>query len=250
MPPTIHALLAARIERLRPDERSVLERAAVVGRHFSRGAVAALLRRNGGELDARLEALRRSELIEPDSGWFLGEPMLRFHHVLIRDAAYRRLLKGTRAELHARFAEWVAARAGEARSRRDHRLAPRAGAPAPARARSARRAGRRARRPRGAPSRRRRPPRARARRSPGRRRPARPRHRLPRRRRCGARRPRARLVRGAALRRRRRKAAKAIDELGRCHRRSLVAGQRMGGPGSPTPSRAPGTPASPASSPC
>ena len=36
MPPTIHALLAARIERLRPEERTVLERAAVVGRQFSR----------------------------------------------------------------------------------------------------------------------------------------------------------------------------------------------------------------------
>ena len=51
------------------------------------------------ELDARLESLRRSELIEPDTGWLLGEPVLRFHHVLIRDAAYRQLLKGTRAEL-------------------------------------------------------------------------------------------------------------------------------------------------------
>jgi class 3 adenylate cyclase/ketosteroid isomerase-like protein len=113
MPPTIHALLAARIERLRPEERTVLERAAVVGRHFSRSAVAALLSRNGSELDARLEALRRGELIERDTGWFLGEPVLRFHHLLIRDAAYRRLLKGTRAELHARFADWVAARAGD-----------------------------------------------------------------------------------------------------------------------------------------
>jgi predicted ATPase len=43
MSPTIDALLAARIERLRPEERGVLERAAVVGRHFSRSAVAALL---------------------------------------------------------------------------------------------------------------------------------------------------------------------------------------------------------------
>ena len=66
------------------------------------------------DLDARLEALRRSELIERDTGWFLGEPVLRFHHLLIRDAAYRRLLKGTRAELHARFADWVVARAGDA----------------------------------------------------------------------------------------------------------------------------------------
>jgi class 3 adenylate cyclase/ketosteroid isomerase-like protein/tetratricopeptide (TPR) repeat protein len=114
MPPTIHALLAGRIERLRPEERVVLERAAVVGRQFSRAAVADLLPGEIADLDARLEALQRSELIEPDTGWLLGEPLLRFHHVLIRDAAYRRLLKGTRAELHARFADWLQARAGEA----------------------------------------------------------------------------------------------------------------------------------------
>jgi len=113
MPPTIHALLAARIERLRAEERIVLERAAVVGRNFSRSAVAELLPRDVTDLDARLEALRRSELIERDTGWFLGEPVLRFHHVLIRDAAYRRVLKGTRAELHARFADWIEARVGE-----------------------------------------------------------------------------------------------------------------------------------------
>src|SRR5947207_1986788 len=113
MPPTIQALLAARIERLRPEERTVLERAAVVGRQFSRAAVAHLLPGEVGNLDARLESLRRSELVEPDAGWFLGEPALRFHHVLIRDAAYRRLLKNTRAELHGRFAEWVESRVGE-----------------------------------------------------------------------------------------------------------------------------------------
>src|SRR6185369_15852111 len=60
------------------------------------------------------EALLRTELIERDTGWLLGEPMLRFHHVLIRDAAYRRLLKGTRAELHARLADWMEAQVGEA----------------------------------------------------------------------------------------------------------------------------------------
>jgi ketosteroid isomerase-like protein/tetratricopeptide (TPR) repeat protein len=113
MPPTIHALLAARIERLRPDERTVLERAAVVGRHFSRSAVAALLPGAEADLDARLEALRRSELIERDTGWLLGEPVLRFHHVLIRDAAYRRLLKETRADLHERLADWIEDRIGD-----------------------------------------------------------------------------------------------------------------------------------------
>jgi predicted ATPase len=43
----------------------------------------------------------------------LGEPALRFHHGLIRDAAYRRLLKGTRAKLHGRFADWLETRATE-----------------------------------------------------------------------------------------------------------------------------------------
>ncbi|MFN2428054.1 MAG: AAA family ATPase, partial [Candidatus Binatia bacterium] len=114
MPPTIHALLASRIERLRPEDRAVLERAAVVGRNFSRSSLAALLPREVTDLDARLESLRRSELIERDTGWFLGEPVLRFHHLLIRDAAYRRLLKGTRAELHGRLADWIETQAAGA----------------------------------------------------------------------------------------------------------------------------------------
>ncbi len=111
MPPTIHALLAARIERLHPEERLVLERASVAGRQFSRAAVLELLPSGIADLDGRLETLRRSELIERDTGWLFGEPVLRFHHVLIRDAAYRQLLKGTRAELHTRFADWALARA-------------------------------------------------------------------------------------------------------------------------------------------
>ena len=114
IPPTIHALLAARIERLGAEDRAILERAAVVGRRFSRAAVAHLLQRDPAELEARLESLRRSEWVEPDAGYFLGEPALRFHHALIRDAAYRRLLRRTRAELHERLADWIAERVGDA----------------------------------------------------------------------------------------------------------------------------------------
>jgi class 3 adenylate cyclase len=114
MPPTIHALLAARIERLAPEDRTVLEHAAVIGRQFSRDALAHLLPGERPNLEARLASLRRSELIEPDTGWLFGEPTLRFHHNLMRDAAYRRLLKGTRAELHAQVAGWLEAAAGQA----------------------------------------------------------------------------------------------------------------------------------------
>jgi class 3 adenylate cyclase/tetratricopeptide (TPR) repeat protein len=105
MPPSIHALLAARIDRLRPEQQAVLERAAVIGRQFTRAAVDHLGPDPG--LDAHLDALRRTELIEPDDSWSLGEPAIRFHHALIQEAAYRRLLRETRAELHARHADWL-----------------------------------------------------------------------------------------------------------------------------------------------
>ncbi len=114
VPPTIQALLSARIERLRDDERAVVERAAVIGQQFYRGAVAELVAppvRAG--IDGHLAALRRKELVEPEGVYWIDEPVYRFHHVLIRDAAYRLLLKEARAVLHERFADWLAAKAGE-----------------------------------------------------------------------------------------------------------------------------------------
>ena len=114
VPPTIHALLAARIERLRADERSVVERAAVIGKQFYRGAVAELVAppvRSG--IDDHLEALRRKDMVEPEGTYWIDEPVYRFHHVLIRDAAYRSLLKEARAELHERFAAWLEEKAGD-----------------------------------------------------------------------------------------------------------------------------------------
>jgi class 3 adenylate cyclase/predicted ester cyclase len=114
VPPTIQALLAARIERLRADERSVVERASVIGKHFFRGAVAELVTlpvRAG--MDGHLEALRRKDMVEPEGTYWIDEPVYRFHHILIRDAAYRSLLKEARSELHERFADWLGAKAGE-----------------------------------------------------------------------------------------------------------------------------------------
>ncbi len=106
VPPTIHALLAARLDQLDPDERSVLEHGSVEGRTFHRGAVAALA---GGEgsVDQRLVALVRKELIRPERGLLGGDDAYRFRHLLIRDAAYDALPKATRAELHRRFAAWL-----------------------------------------------------------------------------------------------------------------------------------------------
>ena len=106
VPPTLQALLAARIDQLESAERSVLERGAIEGEVFHRGAVQAL----GPEetqVTSRLAALVRKELIRPDRPLLSGEDGFRFRHILIRDAAYEALPKATRADLHERFASWL-----------------------------------------------------------------------------------------------------------------------------------------------
>jgi predicted ATPase/class 3 adenylate cyclase len=113
MPPTVQAVLAARIDRLPPAERTVVQRASVQGRAFSRRALAELVgERNLATLDATLGALQRRELVQPDPRAFGGDDGLRFAHGLIRDAAYRFLPKQTRSELHERLAIWLDRAAG------------------------------------------------------------------------------------------------------------------------------------------
>jgi class 3 adenylate cyclase/predicted ATPase len=106
VPPTIQALLAARLDQLDVSERGVLERGAVEGRIFHRGAVQALAPEEL-QTAARLTSLVRKELVRPDKAQFAGEDAFRFRHLLIRDAAYDALPKATRADLHERFARWL-----------------------------------------------------------------------------------------------------------------------------------------------
>jgi class 3 adenylate cyclase/tetratricopeptide (TPR) repeat protein len=106
VPPTISALLTARLEQLDDEERSVLERGAVEGRIFHRGAVEALA---PGEdhLVTRLTSLVRKELIRPDKPLFVGDDAFRFRHLLIREAAYDAMPKAVRADMHEKFASWL-----------------------------------------------------------------------------------------------------------------------------------------------
>ena len=105
LPPTIQALLAERLDRLEPVERIVLEHASVVGREFSRGDIVALAPAElHGEVGAHLLSLTRKGLIRPDAGAGPRDGF-RFHHILIRDAAYDGMPKAARATLHERFAD-------------------------------------------------------------------------------------------------------------------------------------------------
>ena len=112
VPPTIQALLAARIDQLDPAERGVLECGAVEGRIFHRGAVEAL-GPDESRVSARLTSLVRKELVRPERARIEGDDAFRFRHQLIRDATYDGLPKAVRAELHERFAGWVEERALE-----------------------------------------------------------------------------------------------------------------------------------------
>ncbi|HEY8167508.1 MAG TPA: adenylate/guanylate cyclase domain-containing protein, partial [Candidatus Limnocylindrales bacterium] len=108
VPPTIAALIAARLDRLAPGDRNVLERASVIGRVFWRAAVDELIDAGGKtELVARLADLVRRELIRPDRTSAFFTDAFRFRHALIRDAAYDTLSKEERAALHLRFAVWL-----------------------------------------------------------------------------------------------------------------------------------------------
>jgi class 3 adenylate cyclase/tetratricopeptide (TPR) repeat protein len=111
VPPDLQALLAARLDQLETEERSVLERGAVEGEIFHRGSVQALS--VDGTVVSRLAALVRKELIRPDQTQLPGDDAFRFRHLLVRDAAYEALPKATRAELHARFADWLEERGAD-----------------------------------------------------------------------------------------------------------------------------------------
>jgi class 3 adenylate cyclase len=87
VPPTLLALLGARLDQLDPPERAVLERGAVEGELFHRGAVQALAPEEQN-VTRRLAALTRKELIRPDKAQLPGEDGFRFRHLLIRDVAY------------------------------------------------------------------------------------------------------------------------------------------------------------------
>ena len=104
LPPTLEAVLAGRLGRLDRPERTILQRAAVVGREFSLGAVAAL---TDGDVTHSLLTLSRAGIIHPAAAADPGDDGYTFHHVLLRDAAYASLTKADRADLHLRTAAWL-----------------------------------------------------------------------------------------------------------------------------------------------
>ena len=111
VPPTISAVLAARLDRLPQSERELIEVASVMGQVFYPAAVRELSS-DGSGANAGIAALVRKQFVRPERSDLSATEALGFRHLLIRDAAYSSIPKSTRADLHERFAGWLDRTAG------------------------------------------------------------------------------------------------------------------------------------------
>ncbi|HTZ04414.1 MAG TPA: AAA family ATPase [Gaiellaceae bacterium] len=112
IPDTLQALIAARIDRLPGTQRTLLQRAAVMGRIFMLGALEHLspeVEDVPGNVD---ELMLRDLIVREPRATISGEQSFKLKHVLIREVAYAGLAKSSRADLHRAFAGWLGERAG------------------------------------------------------------------------------------------------------------------------------------------
>ena len=114
VPDTIQALLAARIDALPAGPKALLGEAAVMGKVFWAGSIAAMAGRPPDDVAAALDVLARRELIrrQPRSS-MAGEDEYAFWHVLARDVAYGAMPRARRASRHVAAAGWIESKAGD-----------------------------------------------------------------------------------------------------------------------------------------
>ena len=107
-PESVQGIIAARLDGLPAEEKALVQDAAVIGRVFWRGAVAALGGDDRWSVEERLLALERRELVRRERGSSVeGEMQYAFRHILLRDVAYAELPRAERADKHVRAATWI-----------------------------------------------------------------------------------------------------------------------------------------------
>ncbi len=114
LPDSVQALIAARLDTLSAERKSLLQDAAVVGKVFWAGALAGMGGRNLGEVELALHELARKELVRPSlASSMAGESEYSFWHLLVRDVAYGQIPRAERARRHRAAAAWIERQAGE-----------------------------------------------------------------------------------------------------------------------------------------
>ncbi len=114
LPATVQALIAARLDTLPPERKSLLQDASVIGKVFWAGAVAEMGSRERDEVEFLLHELARKELVRSArTSSMAGESEYAFWHLLVRDVAYGQIPRAERARRHSAAAAWIERRAGE-----------------------------------------------------------------------------------------------------------------------------------------
>jgi class 3 adenylate cyclase/tetratricopeptide (TPR) repeat protein len=113
-PESVQALIAARLDTLAPERKAMLHDAAVIGKVFWAGAIAAMGSIDGRLVREALHELSRKELVRPTRvSSMAGEDEYAFWHILVRDVAYGQIPRAARVERHRRAAAWIESAAGE-----------------------------------------------------------------------------------------------------------------------------------------
>ena len=114
LPDSVQAIIAARLDTLSVERKSLLQDAAVLGKVFWAGAVAEIGARNRDELEVALHELARKELVRPArTSSMEGESEYSFWHLLVRDVAYGQIPRAERTRRHRSAAAWIERKAGE-----------------------------------------------------------------------------------------------------------------------------------------
>ena len=114
LPPTLQALIAARLDLLRGDRKVLLQDAAVIGKVFWSGALAAMAGFSEETVKAELGVMERAELVRAaKTSTMYGQAQYAFWHDLVRDVAYAQIPRAERARRHQTAAAWIEALTGQ-----------------------------------------------------------------------------------------------------------------------------------------
>ena len=114
LPDSVQALIAARLDTLSAERKSLLQDAAVIGKVFWAGALASMGHRDPRDVELALHELARKELVRPArSSSMQGEQEYGFWHLLVRDVCYAQIPRSSRAARHRAAAAWIERQAGD-----------------------------------------------------------------------------------------------------------------------------------------
>jgi class 3 adenylate cyclase/tetratricopeptide (TPR) repeat protein len=114
VPESVQALIAARLDTLPTERKSLLQDASVLGKVFWAGALARMSDSDPAAVEQALHELTRKELVRPARGSSMeGEREYGFWHVLVRDVCYAQIPRAGRVARHQAAAAWIEEKAGE-----------------------------------------------------------------------------------------------------------------------------------------